>query len=733
MGQDTATLVFIEKARKVHGDTYDYSKVKYIKAKIKVRIGCAKHGEFEQAPDGHLAGAGCPRCGELRTGAKRRAGLSKFIQKAKKKHGDYYDYSLVEYKTCKDKVKIVCPEHGVFEQTPDSHVQGKGCVECGRLKAADSMKWTTEEFIENARKVHGDYYDYSKVDYKRLDVHVTIICPEHGEFEQAPYSHINQKARCPKCAKIASSRKQAKSPEDWIKQATEIHNGKYDYSKTKYFNSLGRVTITCPEHGDFEMIALNHLHGQGCAVCSRNKKGDTSAFIEKARAVHGDRFDYSKVDYINTNTKVIITCPIHGDFEQTPGSHLYQKAGCRKCSNIKLSKEQSRTVEKWIEQARKVHGDKYDYSKVTDPRNIAMVPIICPEHGEFTMLSSNHLQGKGCIKCAGILPLETEEFIRRAKETHGDKYDYSKAVYVTNKEKITIICPKHGEFYQTPSDHYRFGCPNCGHSISRGEKEMLEWVQKYVPEAHHATKILNGKDIDIYLPNHKIGIEYNGLFWHSSQYRDAKAHEEKRKDAERNGIYLMQFWDYEWESKKKIIKSIILNALNMPKKKIYARDTVVKSVQPTEARNFCALNHIHSFRAAAVYKGLYYNDELVALMSASSEGEMVRFVVKNFYSVVGAFSKLLKHLDISFSYVDKRIFTGKGYLSNGFVLEKETLPNYFYSLYGKYAGSRQMFQKHKLPNLLEVFDENLSEEVNMVNNGYYRVYDCGNYKMKKVK
>ena len=147
------------------------------------------------------------------------------------------------------------------------------------------------------------------------------------------------------------------------------------------------------------------------------KKLTTEEFIKKAREVHGDKYDYSKVEYNGSFAKVTIICPIHGEFEQTPCSHL-RGGGCAKCNweNTRL------TTEEFIRKAIEVHGNKYDYSKLEYKDAFKKVTIICPIHGEFEQVPSSHLIGFGCAKCSGLAKLTTEEFIKKAREVHGDKY-----------------------------------------------------------------------------------------------------------------------------------------------------------------------------------------------------------------------------------------------------------------------------------------------------------------------
>ena len=252
---------FIKEARETHGNKYDYSKVEYVNANTKVYIICPKddHGEFSQRPADHTNGCGCPKCGAENGGKKRTSSKDEFIKKARKVHGDKYDYSKVGYVNDKTKVCIICPkdDHGEFWQRPSDHTRGQGCPKCGGRYSP-----TTEEWIVSARKVHGDKYEYTKVNYEKNNINVCIICPEHGEFWQSPDKHLSGKG-CPKCGGNYSPTK-----EEWVVSANKVHNGKYEYSKVEYVTAHTKVCIICPEHGEFEQMPYQHTNGSGCPKCN---------------------------------------------------------------------------------------------------------------------------------------------------------------------------------------------------------------------------------------------------------------------------------------------------------------------------------------------------------------------------------------------------------------------------------------------------------------------------------
>ncbi len=191
----------------------------------------------------------------------------------------------------------------------------------------------------------------------------------------------------------------------------------------------------------------------------------TKEFIEKTNIVHGDKYLYDEVEYINNKTKVCIICRDHGKFWQRPDAHLSQKQGCPICSRIESDKKRRYTIEKWEQKAKLVHEGKYDYTKIVYQGSINKVCIICPEHGEFWQEANAHLQGQGCSKCEKVYNYTTEEWIEEAKKIHGKNYDYSKVNYVNAKVKVCIICPEHGEFWQLPSQPLQgTGWPICNAS-----------------------------------------------------------------------------------------------------------------------------------------------------------------------------------------------------------------------------------------------------------------------------
>lgn len=255
MSKKLTTEEFIEKSKEIYGNKYDYSLVEYVNSKLKVKIICQKHGTFEQIPNSHLNNKGCSRCSN-----NIRYTTEEFIKNSHKIHGILYDYSLVKYNSSKEKVKIICQKHGIFEQTPYNHLNKQGCPKC-----SNNVKYTKEELIEKFIKKYGDKYNYDLINYKNMLTKVKIICKTHGIFEQNPNNHLNKKG-CPKCSNINKSIK-----DKFKDRSREIHNNKYDYSMVDYLNNKSIIKIICKKHGIFEQNSRIHLRGSGCPKCNRSK------------------------------------------------------------------------------------------------------------------------------------------------------------------------------------------------------------------------------------------------------------------------------------------------------------------------------------------------------------------------------------------------------------------------------------------------------------------------------
>jgi very-short-patch-repair endonuclease len=372
--------------------------------------------------------------------------------------------------------------------------------------------------------------------------------------------------------------------EEFIKKAIEKHGDKYDYSNVNYINSKTDVEIICPIHGVFNQRPNNHLNGAECPKCyDRSDKisSDTPKFIEKARKIHGDTYDYSEVDYISAKTPVKIICPIHGVFLQKPNDHLNGN-GCQECGKDRLTGRPSTvTTSSFLKDVKKIHGKKYNYDKTIYDGYKNDVIVTCPKHGDFLIKPGNLLKGSGCKKCAfekiaKDRTWDTEDFIENAKEIHGNTYDYSITDYKSIRVPVKIICPIHGEFTQKPFVHLNgSGCQKC--QESKGEKFVSNLLKKNNINFESQYKFtdctnkVEGKycrklPFDFYLPKNNVCIEYDGAqhyipVWGEDDLKKVQNNDKiKNQYCKKNGIKLIRI---PYTMKKEDIEPYILQELGL--------------------------------------------------------------------------------------------------------------------------------------------------------------------------
>ena len=363
-------------------------------------------------------------------------------------------------------------------------------------------KLTTDEFINKAKSVHGEKYDYSKVVYTKSREKVEIMCKEHGSFWQTANDHLSGKG-CSKCAG-----NMIKTTNEVVEDFVEVHDDKYDYSKVCYTGVFNKVEIVCEEHGSFWQTPDNHLAGKGCPKCknvviSKSKRNSFDEFVRKSRILHGEKYDYINVDV--RHKKVEIICPIHGTFVQDKSSHLLGY-GCWDCGVDKRADNNSKDIYHFLEKAKVVHGDKYDYSKV---------------------------------------------------------------VYIRSHSNVEIICRKHGSFFQSPNSHLSGACcPKCAKLISKGELKLLEFIKNVLIDKYGSlpeiitnkspTFFPNKQHLDIYIPSLNIAFEYNGEYWHSKEKRkDEMYHQNKSNWCSDAGVELIHIWESDWKNDKENMKCLV--------------------------------------------------------------------------------------------------------------------------------------------------------------------------------
>lgn len=529
-----------------------------------------------------------------------------------------------------------------------------------------------EIFIDKARKIHGDRYSYLNVRYSLANTPVTITCSKHGDFLQRPIVHLRGSG-CTSC----SHESRHLTTADVIPRYIKVHGDLYDYSLTNYINSDTKIDIICKVHGKFKQYPKDHENGAGCLHCGHPNKYTTETFIEKAKQIHGDFYDYTNAVYMRNNIRTEIICPVHGSFEQTPSGHL-AGYGCLQCGRIKANTNSTKTTEQYVNEARQVHGELYDYTATAYVHSTEKLEIICKVHGRFMQSANNHLQGHGCPACAKV------------------------------------------NFQSKP------------------EFEIKEFIESLGIDVLH-THYLDGVELDLFVPSKNLAIEFNGLFYHSSGSIStdkviSEKHIKKTELCEKHGITLLHIFENEWENKQSIWKSMIKHRLGLSTK-IYGRKTTCRDITSKLADEFCKINHMQGAAKSKYQYGLYYENILVAVISIAgsryndNDFEIIRYCNITDHNVVGGFSKLLKyfrgiHPGSIVSYANRRWSSGNLYAQSGFIKERITGPCYYY-LKGDKMQHRSIFMKHKLSKLLDVFDASKTEVANMYENKYRRIWDCG--------
>ena len=563
------------------------------------------------------------------------------------------------------------------------------------------------------------------------------------------------------------------------------------------------LTFKCTIHGEYRQRVSNHIRlrkqerVQGCPVCANIKRKET---LKHTMSAKRESFPQSFIDELvheedkqraidKTMTYkdcVELKCPIHGVYTQRVYDHIENKQGCPKCGkdrfkqwkidkNIKDRKE----YPKWFidelayeEDKQKAKDRKFSWS--------AHVDFLCPIHGVYSQRIDAHMNTKtmekkqGCPKCGSIKQKESRKktLIEHRKEypqwfidelAHEEDKNRAKNKTLLTGDIVDFICPIHGVYSQYVHNHINTstgtplcGCPACGNRASMYEKEIYEYVNTFCKDALERDRSTvksettnRYMELDVYIPEKRIGIEYNGSFWHREDGKGRDYHLNKYLLCEKNNIRLISIFDKDWMENKEKIKSFLHNILS-PKILVYGRNTEIKVISKEEANNLYDTYHLKGGDSSiSVSYGLFYKADLISAMSFSRpkfgsqkdmEWDISRYCVRYGYSVIGGAEKLFKAFLKEYtpqsiiSYSDNDYFSGDVYKKLGFVFDKITDLPYYWAKDNVFY-SRQKCQvkilKEKYPDIYnKALEDNASnkEEYIMHALGFYKVYRCGNKK-----
>lgn len=620
----------------------------------------------------------------------KRLSFDEFEKRAREIHGEEYIYEKDTYTKAKGKLWITHKECGHrFQQTGTSHLSGQGCPKC-----CYKNKKNNYSFVEKAIKHFGNRYSFPNIDNEYNGSHskITIKCNLCGkEFIKIACDFMTSPYGGCDCQK----EKEKYINYDELKQLyTKNEIVSFEGLKHK---SNDKVQLICPKHGVYEKYIKDLFNGNDrCQKCGCSHNGDFKKLPfekieEQLKIKYPSISILNKENYVNTSTKLKFKCNVCGNtFERVVGNFLYIKLynACPICSKLNIPQNRIKTQEQF----------------------------------------------------------ETE-----VKQKYGDLYTV-KSKYISSDKKISIKCNDCGRDFEIEANSFLqgHGCPYHNLNYSINENKILEFIKENFPNAiANDRKILKGNELDIYIPEKKIAIEYDGLYWHCEIKKEKDYHLNKTLECEKQDIRLIHIFEDEWLYKSDIWKSMLNNMLGLTKNRIFARKCTLKEVTTEDSTSFLKENHIQGWCPSQIKLGLYYNNELVSLMTfgksrhfignSKTEYELLRFCNKLNTIVIGGASKLFTFFIKTYnpksiiSYADRRWSFGKLYEKLGFKFEHFSKPNYYY-IVGTHRKNRFNFRKSILQKKYNC-PENISEREFCKQQKWYRIYDCGTmvYKWKIKK
>ena len=630
------------------------------------------------------------------------------------------------------------------------------------------MEW--QKFLEKSSQVQDlDKIEYlEQKDYKYSDK-VQVRCLEHGTVsEQSVINHLKGRTPCKQCAKHKKSAARVMTEDEFHKKIKEAYSGQIVANYSRYKKNSSVVDAHCNVHGyDFEAIASQLFAGKLCCdMCFEEQMGykkicDKQYYLDKFKEAHGDKYEYEDFDASSRNNYVSIYCEKHDNlFSQTLGKHASGQTGCKACEAERVA--ESRTF--WTQ------GNFNEFLKTNHPHYIRLTDykrredlctLYCDRHeSEITTRSSYIISGikSPCPDCRS----ESASILNRLGENDfylaiPEGYSASYSQYVNGKSLIDVYCQDHQITFKRNMENikrYGAGCPECDYgNVSKGEKEILEFVNSLVGDK---VSVLNGDrkaikpmELDVYVPSAKFAIEYNGNYYHSTQFKKPSYHYDKYKRCKDAGVDVMFIWEHEWNDprQKEILKGMIKNRLgkNHGKKAVRASSCTVEEISNNEFYKFCQENHIQGgFGSNSLCIGLYSDHTLVCAAGFVDRGDhynLTRFCASE--KVHGGLGKIMKHFkamnltDTITTFSDNEKFEGFVYEKLGFVYSSDVKYDYkvFHSNYG--VWHKFAWRRGKIPLRLREIgsdidycpdsDERTEKDIQL-ECGALRLYDAGKKK-----
>lgn len=373
----------------------------------------------------------------------------------------------------------------------------------------------------------------------------------------------------------------------------------------------------------------------------------------------------------------------------TPNHHLHGQ-GCPKCRYEKTSKTKTKEQSVFIEQAKKIYGNFYDYSETVYVNDKTIIDIICPIHGNFSKTPNTFLHGHDCQECSKLRRLQkrtytTEKFIEKAQEKHNNFYSYGNTKYKKGELEVIVTCPIHGDFNIIARNHlFGQGCKKCNSFRSKGEREVEEFVKSLGFEVETTNrKILNGEEIDIYIPSKNVAIEYNGLRWHSEEFKGKNYHLNKTIQCQKQGIQLIHIFEDEWKNKCEIVKSYIKSILGINEINLTSDGYTIQYISTKETKQFIKTNCLEEYHNSSIKIGVIQKEQLISIMTFKKVNngnayQIVQYCNKKNYNITNSIKIILDYFINTYKpsvltvNVDRRYNNGKLYEEFGFIKVGET-------------------------------------------------------------
>jgi len=613
------------------------------------------------------------------------------------------------------------------------------------------------DFVADAFLANKGRYIYSQEGFQRR--RVSVCCHIHGWWVQDPCAHITGGHGCRKCAEKARGINRKYSFGSFVEMANKVHNNRYIYDRKSFESKTDdKITIVCPIHGGFTQRFRAHLRGSGCPSCFDAKRGKSliisfEEFANRAMVVHNNKYIYEENSYVSGVKKTDIICPDHGVFKQAPNNHLNGQ-GCPDCARIQAKNRKKLPFEEYVQACDKVHNGKYSYdeSGYYSRHRKEHIDITCPVHGVFSQNATSHRFGRGCQQC--VLDSEAQRFYDVARRNN--PHLTVTGTYTGKRNKVTVMCDKGhitnilAEALIKPGES-RCTHPNCSgeNGVGRSELVVRELLDCFDIEfIANDREFLGGKEIDLYIPSLRVGVEYNGAIFHSEKYAIDKLHaKDKWRRCGELGVHLLTICSASHNFKAAL--TTIANRIGVDYERHFARKCLVVDCSCNSSEVIKLLNDTH---VQGVIKGcevlglVNASGQLVSVMCFSlvnsergKEADDSRWELRRFAGygrTIGGFSKLLKafirkHVECRelISYSDNMLFSGGSYEAVGFKLVHEVQPTYIYVKNGTTMMKKSAAQKSKLCKINGFkFDASETEVENCRRNGWYRVWDCGKKK-----